>query len=131
MQRAIAHDASKLEDIEKPVFDKFTPLLKAVTYGSHEYKEYLRSMGDALAHHYAVNSHHPEHFKNGIDGMSLLDLIEMLADWKAASERHADGDFKKSLLINTDRFNISGQLSQILMNTAIEMGWIEQEDNHE
>ena len=42
---------------------------------------------DGIEHHYAVNSHHPEHYEAGIAGMSLFDLIEMLVDWKAASER--------------------------------------------
>lgn len=26
-------------------------------------------LGPALAHHYEVNDHHPQHFENGIDGM--------------------------------------------------------------
>ncbi|GAA2159282.1 hypothetical protein [Glycomyces lechevalierae] len=50
--------------------------------------------------------------------------IEMLADWKAATERHADGDLARSLEIQKDRFGISDQLAQILENTAREMGWI-------
>jgi hypothetical protein len=31
-------------------------------------------------------------------------LIEMLADWKAATERHHDGDLAKSLEIHRERF---------------------------
>ena len=59
----------------------------------------------------------------GINGMSLLDLLEMFCDWKAATERHADGDIKRSIEINRDRFNMSPQLAQILDNTRIELGW--------
>jgi hypothetical protein len=55
-------------------------------------------MGDGLKHHYAHNRHHPEFFgEDGVDGMSLVDVIEMLADWKAATEHHDDGDLAKSL----------------------------------
>jgi hypothetical protein len=61
MSRAIHHDASKLKSPEKEVFDEFTPKLKTSTYGSEEYKGYLQAMGEALKHHYAHNSHHPEH----------------------------------------------------------------------
>ena len=72
----------------------------------------------ALDHHYANNSHHPEHYKNGIMGMDLIDLIEMICDWKAATERNANGDIMKSIEINQKRFNYSDELKQILINTV-------------
>lgn len=112
------HDLSKLEDPELSIFDEFTPKLKGVTYGSDEYKSFLASMKLALDHHYAHNAHHPEHFKEGVDGMDLADLVEMFMDWKAASERHADGDIMQSIFKNTERFNLSPQLVKILQNTA-------------
>lgn len=54
----------------------------------------------------------------GICGMTLLDLIEMFCDWKAASERHNDGGIMRSIKVNTDRFQLSPQLVRILENTA-------------
>jgi hypothetical protein len=81
-------------------------------------------MGEALAHHYANNRHHPEFHGYGLNGMTLVDLIEMLADWKAATERHENGDLFKSLLINQERFKMSGQLFDILTNTARTYGWL-------
>ena len=56
--------------------------------------------------------------------MSLIDLVEMLADWKAASLRHADGDIIKSLEINKKRFGISDQLAEMFENTVREMRWV-------
>lgn len=122
--RGFAHDLSKLQSPEKEVFDAVTPKLKALTYGSEEYKASLVEMGVALKHHYAANSHHPEHWPNGVDDMTLLDVLEMLCDWKAATERHADGSIEKSLTHNKGRFTISDQLASILKNTAKEFGWI-------
>lgn len=116
--RGKTHDFSKMQKFEKETFDEYTPKLKNVTYGSDEYKEYLKEMNVALKHHYQHNSHHPECFENGIDGMTLVDLIEMICDWKAASERHNDGNIYKSLEINKKRFNISDQLYSILSNTV-------------
>jgi hypothetical protein len=75
-------------------------------------------MKPALDHHYANNSHHPEHYKNGIDDMSLLDLVEMICDWKAASERHNNGNIRKSIEVNGKRFEMSPQLIRIFENTA-------------
>lgn len=121
--RAGRHDQSKLEEPEKSVFDRVTPKLRELTYGSPEYKASLDEMGEALQHHYANNSHHPQHYENGFDGMSLLDVIEMFADWKAAGERHADGSLEKSLEINKTRFGLSEQLWHILDNTRKELGW--------
>lgn len=122
--RALVHDASKLQSPEKEAFDEVTPLLRGLTYGSPEYHANTARLGEALAHHYAANSHHPEHYPDGIAGMTLLDLVEMFSDWKAATERHADGDLARSIEINCERFGLSEQLVGILRNTARELGWI-------
>lgn len=122
--RGLLHDRSKLESPEVEMFDKYTPLLKSLTYGSVEYEQALEDLGPALQHHYKNNRHHPEHNENGIDGMTLIDIIEMLCDWKAASERHDTGDILKSLEINKERFDMSPQLFNILYNTVKELGWI-------
>jgi hypothetical protein len=74
-------------------------------------------MKPALDHHYAMNSHHPEHFATGIQGMSLLDVLEMLCDWKAATLRHNDGDIRRSIELNQKRFGYSDELKAILLNT--------------
>lgn len=122
-RRGRIHDTTKLESPEKEIFDAMTPKLKELTYGSDEYKAALAEMGLALDHHYRMWRHYPQHYPNGIDGMSLLDVIEMLADWLAATERVADGDILKTLEINRERFKISDQLYSILLNTVAEMGW--------
>lgn len=119
--RARVHDQSKLEPPEKDAFDRATPKLKSLTYGSPEYKASLADIREAVAHHQAHNSHHPEHYPDGIAGMSLLDLIEMVCDWKAAGERHADGDIRESLRINVERFGVDDQLASILWATVDEM----------
>ncbi len=115
--RSKDHDASKLCSPEKECFDIITPLLKTTTYGSQKYKDTLKKMRPAIDHHQKNNRHHPEFFPNGIEGMNLVDLVEMICDWKSASERHSDGDIYKSLKMNQERFNISDQLLSILKNT--------------
>lgn len=116
-ERIGKHDLSKLESPEVEIFNEFTPKLKETTYNSDEYKEYLKEMKVALDHHYSVNSHHPEHYENGIRGMDLIDIIEMLCDWKGASERHQNGNIKESIEINQKRFGYSDDLKQIFLNT--------------
>jgi len=142
LDRGEVHDRSKLVSPEREVFDEVTPRLRAMTYGSDEYKASLAEMGSALAHHYEANSHHPEHFTGssclqcgndesdpstcggprvslaGISGMTLLDLVEMLCDWDAATKRHADGDILRSIEVNQKRFGYSDELKQILLNTV-------------
>jgi hypothetical protein len=58
-----------------------------------------------------------------IGGMTLLDLLEMLCDWKAAGERHSTGSMQNSLEHNRTRFHIESQLQRILENTAAVFGW--------
>jgi hypothetical protein len=123
IERARVHDQSKISEIEKEAFDRMTPLLADAEYGSPEYYGFLAKMKPALEHHYAQNSHHPEHYPDGIRGMCLLDLIEMLADWKASSHRNKSCDLQKSLQIQKERFGISDDLTQILENTLKKMDW--------
>jgi len=118
IKRALDHDQSKLENPEVDIFTEYTPKLKHSTYGSDEYKTFLSEMQVALEHHYANNSHHPEHYKNGIRGMDLADIVEMICDWKSATMRHADGDITKSIEFNKGRFNYSDDLEQIFKNSV-------------
>jgi hypothetical protein len=124
LQRAANHDASKLAEPEKSAFDQYTPELRKLTYGSPEYRQALAHMQDALDHHYAHNRHHPEHHLTGIEEMDLIDLIEMLADWKAATLRHDDGDLLRSIAINTTRFEIPEALANLLTRSAARQGWL-------
>lgn len=116
--RGVKHDACKLESPEIEVFAEHTECLATCGYNTPEYKEHLAAMKPALDHHYAQSRHHPEHFNDGILGMNLIDLCEMFCDWKAASERHNDGNLLKSIEINTTRFGYDDQLKRIFMNTA-------------
>lgn len=118
LNRAEQHDQSKLDSPEKELFDEYTKKLRHTTYGSEEYKAFLKELKPILDHHYAHNRHHPEHHKNGIQDMTLIDLVEMLCDWKSSSMRHNDGNILKSIEINQTRFGYSEDLKRILENTA-------------
>ncbi len=121
-ERALEHDKSKLESPEKEIYDKYSPALRTVEYNSKEYKAILKEMKVGIDHHYSVNRHHPQFFPDSINAMNLIDLIEMLVDWKAAGERHTEKpiDIFQSIEINSDdeHFKIDPQLKQILLNTA-------------
>ena len=127
--RIINHDESKLKEPEKEIFDKYTPKLANLTYGSEQYKKCLSDMTyKGLNHHYDNNRHHPEYWfrKNnaeftgmyGLNDMTLIDIIEMLCDWKAATLRHADGDILKSIEQNQKRFGYGDELKQIFIKTV-------------
>ena len=125
LDRSVRHDLSKTREPERAVYDEAVPRLRAATYGSVEYLTLVDAMGEGLRHHYAHNRHHPEHFADGINGMTLVDVVEMLADWKAATERTSPhGDFAASLTLNRERFGIEPQLMDILTNTARQIGWL-------
>lgn len=127
--RAERHDQTKLQSPEAEIFEEYTPKLKGSTYGSEEYKAFLKEMKVALDSHYLHNRHHPEYFTIGheynaapissvMERMNLIDLIEMVCDWKAATLRHADGNIYRSLEINQERFGYSDELKSILKNTV-------------
>ena len=116
-ERAVNHDALKMVPPESIAYERVTGKLKGLTYGSEEYKQALKDLGPALDHHFKNYRHHPEHFENGIQDMNLVDIVEMVCDWKAASMRHGDGDIYKSLDINQERFGFSDELKSIFANT--------------
>lgn len=117
-RRASEHDFSKLKNPEYEMLKKLTPDEYVSDYGTEEYNDMLKRIDPILKVHFENNSHHPEHYPNGIDGMDLYDICEMFFDWKSASEKHKNGDIWKSLDIGKERFNMSDQLYNILKNTA-------------
>lgn len=56
--------------------------------------------------------------RSPINNMNLLDHNEMFCDWKASSERHNDGNIRKSIEHNAKRFGMSKQLVKIYENTV-------------
>lgn len=125
--RAEEHDQSKLESPEVEIFEVYTPKLRDSVYGSDEYKKYMAEMKPAIEHHNLMNRHHPEHFGEGFSEMNLIDLVEMLCDWKAATLRHNTGDIRKSLEINQKRFGYSDDVKKLLSNTV---EWLEEQPVH-
>lgn len=125
-RRSLAHDQSKLEEPEVDGFYEMAQELKLsdTTYGSDEYRAILKKYkASTIQHHYQHNSHHPEFWTNGIRDMSLLDIAEMIADWRAATERMKDGDIIRSIEVNQERFGYSDELKSILINTVRELEW--------
>lgn len=118
IHRAIAHDDSKLLPPEAELFEESTEKLSSLTYGSDAYKAQLEAIKPAVEHHYQINRHHPEFHHNGIREMNLVDLMEMLCDWRAAGERHDNGGIMRSIEVNQKRFGYSDELRLILENTA-------------
>ncbi len=60
---------------------------------------------------------------SSIQNMDLLQLIELISDWKAATLRHTNGNIKHSLKINMLRYNIDPQVYSILENTVNRLGY--------
>lgn len=117
LKRANEHDSSKWENPEREIYAKNYHKLKTIEYGTKEYDENKKIVEPAILHHYSKNRHHPEHHENGINDMTLVDLVEMLVDWLSATERNKNGNIRKSITHNSKKFKICKQLEQILENT--------------
>jgi len=112
-KRAACHDNSKLRFSEAKVT---IPLVKEsliINYDSIEYKNFLEKNKDALQLHYSRTDHHPEHYKNYKE-MSLVALIEMVADWKAAIKKNPNGDLNKSFEIAREKYGMSDEIIDFL-----------------
>jgi hypothetical protein len=117
-RRGIVHDDSKFYEPELSGFSENIDNVPNLVYESEEYKKKWEQMKPIIDIHHRNNRHHPEHWLNGVEDMSLLDIIEMLVDWKASSMRYKDGSLKRSVEINCEKYGISPQLKKILLNTV-------------
>ena len=129
-RRGREHDDDKFEP---DVFEQFyinVSKFDNIKLGTPEYMQNLEDMRPAITKHYLKNDHHPEHFENGINGMNLLSIMEMLVDWKSANSAYGNKmSFSESMKINKERFNIDEQLYSILINTAIHLGYLKGGEN--
>ena len=118
ISRGEKHDLSKLEEPELGLLAENFEGLAETEYGTDEYEVLRESVAPAIEHHYSKNRHHPEHWPNGIADMDLGDLIEMLADWKSSTELNQNGNLRKSIKINAEKYKITPQLRKILENSV-------------
>ena len=104
----ILHDSSKLNDqLEKEGYIKMNIELKKVEYGTEDYKKIMNKYNDIIQLHYQNNPHHPEHYSEGYNGMTILNKIEMVCDWCAVIQvKKLYDTYEKSFNFNKQRFNI-------------------------
>lgn len=124
IRRGDRHDKSKFDPIELEPLQRMQDLIDSegpAKFGTDEYKRRTNLLGEMISHHRANNSHHPEHYPNGIRGMDLFDLVEMFFDWKTASERN--GDTRMNLVAASEKYGIEEPLFSILLNTAERLGY--------
>lgn len=128
IRRGDKHDRSKFLPVELEPLARMQALIDAegpAQFGTPEYKRRTNLLGEMIAHHRANNSHHPEHYPNGVAGMDLFDVVEMFFDWKAASERGEDSCMR--LGSACDKYNVTGPLRDIFYNTADRLGYVADE----
>lgn len=118
--RAQIHDLSKFKEDEFGGFVEINQIARKYPYGSEEYKASIRD-NDAVTLHYSRNSHHPEFHPVGIDEMGLLDLVEMVCDWKAASETYGQTSFKEGLEKSIERFKPGVEQEYVIRLIAREL----------
>jgi hypothetical protein len=95
-ERGRLHDLSKLREDELAGFARINRIARENPYGSQEYRDSLAQERPTIQLHYSRNSHHPEYhgdpkesrccigLEAAAEHMSLLDLIEMVCDWRGA-----------------------------------------------
>lgn len=116
--RANTHDHSKFNKDEYDLFKENFKALQNATYGSMNYNRIRNKCKQAVDLHYIRNRHHPEHHKDGIRGMNLIDIMEMVVDWMVASRQSKNGNIKESIRVGQERHNFSDDLKDIITNTV-------------
>jgi len=127
--RGDSHDSSKFSEEEYLGFVELFGADFSMDVRSKEYQDIVtNAKTSCIQAHYKNNRHHPEHHANVAD-MTLLDLIEMVCDWKGASKslRHKGG-FRDNLAYLKQRKGLTeGQCFVVDLIVA----WIDPEGEHE
>lgn len=118
IKRAETHDNSKFSEEEFRGLLSVLDEVRAHPFGTPEYDEMRKKHEKLFYTHYKKNRHHPEFHPNGIEDMDLVDLLELVVDWKAASLRNENPSVENSIKIGAEKYNIPPILMKVLMNTA-------------
>lgn len=123
-KRGEEHDLSKLQYPEINWLIQMDKEPK-YEYGTKEYFQKMKKWNKFFVHHYTNNRHHPDHFQEGVYGMTLVDLCEYISDIISYYDEMHVGDAIKTIEKQKERFKLDEQLSQILKNTLIEyFSWV-------
>ena len=126
LDRAMRHDASKFEEVERKSYIEPVWCLNTeeVPFGSDRYKKLTAQMGEGWDHHKHANDHHIEFFEpyavqtlnDPIKGMNVFALIEMMCDWIAAAKRRGN---EPALALDSikRKYLIDEQLEAIIRNS--------------
>lgn len=114
--RAVVHDDSKLDQFEKDMYDALSKEYKHHKSKSNISEKSKMIIKRGLEHHYCLNNHHPEHFKNGINDMTLIDIIEMLCDWMTYADR-CHKDINEIIDYYQHKYNFSNEFKTLINNT--------------
>lgn len=117
--RALVHDLSKLQLDEFAGFVEIQQIARQHRIDSPEYRASINN--DVVRLHLSRNSHHPEYHAAGLCDMGLLDLIEMVIDWKAASETYGKSSLTESLPIQRERFKMTDEQYYFIQLIAEEL----------
>ena len=124
-RRGFLHDRTKLEELEFWTFTRTRPKFREAEYGSEEYRQCTEEARPAVEHHYAHNRHHVAFHEDGFAGMNLLDILEMLADWKAAAVRSPGLGLRDSLPRAYEKYGIPENMQRHIEATLEYLGWLE------
>ncbi len=123
-KRGESHDRTKLQELEFDSFVSTREKFKKANYGSPEYQECIELTKSAVEHHYKNNRHHTAFHADGINDMNLIDIIEMIADWKAAARRSPGKKLIDTLDYSKNKYGIDDQMFKIINNTLKDLKWL-------
>lgn len=98
-RRGLRHDLSKMLDDEFAGFSRINAAARINKFGSPEYKEGMKREKRTIDLHFSRNTHHAEFYaehtdalvnNRGAEGMTFLDIIEMVCDWWGAGKGYDD-----------------------------------------
>ena len=125
--RAREHDRSKLRLDEFAGFSRINRIAREHPYGTQEYEESMdteKGPDGCITLHFSRNAHHPEYHGHERE-MGLLDLMEMVADWKGAADTYGTNTLRDAMPVNRKRFDFDDWQWRVI---ELMVDWLEPEN---
>lgn len=123
-KRGLLHDKSKWGEVERDSYIWLTEWHRCKTENIPFAfpKSVEVEVNKAMAHHKSINRHHPEAHTEP-NAMENLDIIEMVADWKAMAQEfnEAGGSPLNWVKANISTWNFNGERQAFIFQTIEHM----------
>lgn len=120
--QAANHDNDKVESgYIRDTYDQYFPALKAIEFGTAEYKQFEQTHFKKAHKMHAQNRHHYYNPLNLNQDTDLFDFLEAIVDIRQSQRQYSDYDINKIMKTFKDKGVLDLNIEELAYNTLIRL----------